>query len=269
MPNTSHQGARISYRVSGSGPTALFLSGIGQRAVDWNDRFLATMGERFRVVAPDNRGTGHSDAPEGEYTLDLLADDAVAVLDALDCARAHVIGHSMGGMIAQLVAARHPHRVERLVLVCTHAGGPTVVPPTPQAMAALIPARTLPPAEIVRYAMTTISSPGFAARDPAAIAQLVANAEATPTPQMTWVRQMQAILVSDRTGLLPKITVPTLVIHGADDSLIPPANGRAIATLIPGAGYAEIVECGHMPMWERPLQLAQIVGDFLLAAAHR
>lgn len=263
MPTTSVHGIRIAYEVRGSGPTALFIMGLGGRAADWNDAFLRELAPHLEVVTFDNRGTGGSDRPDEEYTLEAMADEAVGVLDALDRPRAHVIGISMGGMIAQLVALRHPGRVARLVLIATHAGGRTVVPPTPTAMQALMPDRSRPPAEIVRTSMTAITAPGFAEREPAAIEALVALAVAQPTPQMTFARQMSAILASDRLERLGTITAPTLVAHGSEDPLVPPANGAAIARAVPGARLVELPGCGHLPMWECPHRLANEVLQFL------
>jgi pimeloyl-ACP methyl ester carboxylesterase len=266
MPTTRVHGVTIAYEVRGAGPTALFIMGLGGRATDWNDAFIARLTPHLEVVTFDNRGTGGSDRPEEGYTLEVMADEAVAVLDAIDRPRAHVIGISMGGMIAQLVALRHPGRVERLVLIATHGGGRTVVPPTAEAMRVLMPDRSLPPAEIVRSSMAAIAAPGFAQREPAAVDAIVALALAQPTPQMTFARQMTAILASNRMDRLGTITAPTLVVHGSEDPLIPPANGEAIARAIPGARLLELPACGHLPMWECPRRLADELLHFLHAS---
>ena len=254
----------VHYR-RGSGPTILFVMGLGGRATDWNDAFLDRLADAFEVVTFDNRGTGASYHPDGEWTLDVMADEAVGVLDALGRRRAHVVGLSMGGMIAQLVALRHPDRVERLALLATHMGGFSVVPPAPPAIAMLMADRSRPPDEIVREAMTTICAPGFAVRDPGAIEELITLALAQPTPPATFVRHMGAIMATDRSGRLADIRAPTLVVHGDQDSLIPVDNGRALAAGIAGARLVELPETGHMPMWERPERLATLLREFLTA----
>jgi pimeloyl-ACP methyl ester carboxylesterase len=252
-------GVDIAYYVRGSGPPALFVMGLGGRAADWGDRFLDAMAAHLEVLTVDNRGTGASARPGTDWTLETMADEAVGVLDALGRPRAHVVGLSMGGMLAQLIALRHPARVDRLALVSSHGGGPGVVPPTPAAMAVLVADRSVPRAEVTRRAMATISAPGFAARHPEAIEALVALAEAQPTPEVMFARQLAAILASDRMADLPRITAPTLVVHGTEDPLVPPANGVALARAIPGARLVELPGCGHLPMWECPDRLATIL----------
>jgi pimeloyl-ACP methyl ester carboxylesterase len=258
-------GVGIAYYVRGEGPPVLFIMGLGGRASDWNEDFLRALGTRFELITVDNRGTGASEAPSGAFTLDAMADEVVGILDALGRPTAHVVGVSMGGMIAQLVALRHSTRVDRLVLIATHPGGPSVVPPTPAALAVLVADRSRPAADLVRDAVSTITAPGFAARAPAVIDALVALAEAQPTPPSVFARQLAAILASDRTARLADITRPTLVVHGTEDPLVPLANGAALARTVPDARLVELEECGHLPMWECPDRLAAIVREFLAA----
>jgi pimeloyl-ACP methyl ester carboxylesterase len=254
----------LAYYVRGSGAPVLFVMGLGGRAADWHDAaFIAPLAGRFTCITFDNRGTGASDKPTGEYSLDVMADEAVAVLAAAGHARAHVVGISMGGMIAQLIALRHPERVGRLVLIATHAGGRTVAPPTPEAMTALTPDRSLPRDVILRSGFGAIVAPDFVARDPQPLETLVAIALADPTPEICFARQMQAIMASDRLARLGAITAPTLVVHGTVDPLVPLANGVGIAGAIPGARLEELSGCGHLPMWECPERLAAVVGAFL------
>lgn len=255
----------LAYYVDGSGPPVLCIMGLGGRGTDWNPAFIAEMAPHHEMIRFDNRGTGRSDRPEEDYSLEVMADEAMAVLDAAGRDRAHVLGVSMGGMIAQLVALRHPARVERLVLIATHAGGAAVTPPTPAAMATLMADRTRPPADLVRDAMTTITAPGFAARRPDAIEALVGYALALPTPPASFVRQMQAILASDRSARLAEIAAPTLVLHGTEDPLVPHPNGEVLARGIRGARLVTLPGCGHLPMWECPDALAREVREFLSA----
>jgi 3-oxoadipate enol-lactonase len=191
-----------------------------------------------------------------------MADEAVAILDTLGHEQAHVVGVSMGGMIAQLVALRHPQRVRRLVLLSTGPGGPHTVAPTPEAMLALIPDMSRPPVELVRSTMQAIAGPGFAERHPEVIDTIVATALSAPTPQYAFARQMAAILASDRYEQLPQITAPTLVIHGDADPLVPHANGEILSRRIPGARLLTLPGCGHLAMWEQPRELSAALLEF-------
>lgn len=265
MQTTRVGDVNLAWYDRGSGSPVLCIMGLGGRATDWNDGFMSALAPHHRLITFDNRGTGRSDRPEEPYTLEQMADEAVAVLRAAGHARAHVMGTSMGGMIAQLVALRHPDIVERLVLLCTHMGGTAVAPPTPAAISIFSADRSLPTDALVRQSMRAITAPGFADRHPEAIEGLVALAVAQPTPPATFMRQLQAIMMSDRSDRLGAIRAPTLVVHGTEDPLVPAANGAALARAIPGARHVEIPGCGHMMSWEAPAALATIVGDFLAA----
>ena len=257
---------RLEYYVDGSGPPVLMIMGLGGRGTDWNPAFIRLLSPDYELIRFDNRGTGRSARPEESYSLDGMADEAIGILDVVGRARAHVLGVSMGGMIAQLVALRHPERVDRLVLIATHAGGKTVTPPTPAALRVLMGDGSGSTAEITRAAMTTITAPGFAARHPEAIDAMVANAVALPTPTATFARQMQAIMTSDRTDRLAHIQAPTLVVHGDADPLVPHPNGELLARHIPAARLVTLPGCGHMPMWERPDVLAETLRTFFTEA---
>jgi 3-oxoadipate enol-lactonase len=255
---------QLAYYVYGQGVPVLMIQGLGGRAADWSS-VPVTLAARFQAITFDNRGTGKSDKPDEEYSLDVMADEAIGVLDAVvgSGVPAHVVGISMGGMIAQLVALRHPRRVKRLVLLSTAPGGSQTVQPSPAAMAALIPDLSKSPEEIVRNSMQAITAPGFAEAHPDVIREIVATAMNAPTPQFVFVRQMQAIMASDRSDRLAQIDTPTLVIHGDADPLVPHANGELLAHRIPGAALRTLRGCGHLAMWEQPRELCAALLEFL------
>ena len=262
------RGAELVYSIEGDGPeTVLLIMGLGARAADWGTRFPGALAERYRVVRFDNRGVGRSPRAAAGYSLADLADDAVAVLDAVGAARAHVVGVSMGGMIAQLVALDHPARVARLVLLSTHHGGPDLERTHPDALRLFDPATLLAgsrdPEAMMRHGIDVITAPGFAARSPEIVAELVENARVAPTHPAVFIAQFQAILASDRSERVRAITAPTLVVHGTEDKLIRPSNGRLLAERIPGARLVMLEQCGHMPMHEQPDALAAHVLAFL------
>jgi 3-oxoadipate enol-lactonase len=258
----------LAYSVEGSGEeTVLLIMGLGGRAADWGTAFPSALAERYRVVRFDNRGVGASPVVPGGYSLSDLARDATAVLDAVGAERAHVVGISMGGMISQLIALEHAARVDRLVLLSTNFGGHDLEPPHPDAMRLFDPreflSRGRDPEAMMRFSLSVITAPGFVDRSPETLTTLLANVKAEPTPPMSFMAQLQAVLGSDRSELVRGITRPTLVVHGDQDKLIPPANGRQLAERIPGARLVMLEGVGHMPMFEAPERLVPLVRDFL------
>lgn len=261
----------IAYAVEGNGPeTVLLVMGLGGRGADWGEQFPQALARRYRVVWFDNRGTGASSIAPGGFSLEDMARDAVAVMDAVNAASAHVVGISMGGMIAQLLALDHPGRVDRVVLVATHFGGANVVRPTPEATQLFDPQefirRNRSAAEMMRHSLSVIAAPGFVRRDPEAVEALARCAGEQPTPSRSFMAQLQAAILSDRSERVRDIRKPTLVVHGDHDTLIPPQNGSMLAERIPGARLEVLDDCGHMPMWERPAELARSVMQFLVDA---
>lgn len=185
------------------------------------------------------------------------------MFEAYGLASAHLVGHSMGGMIAQLLAVRRPALVERLVLIGTHIGAKRAVPSTPEARAAMFPQEKLPRHELVRRQYLVYVAPRFLREQPETFERMMQVRLANLMPLDAWERQLQAIVQSDRSDLVPSIRAPTLILHGRDDSLIPFANGELLARLIPDARLVPLDDCGHMVNWEAPEVAAEIIAEFL------
>lgn len=261
----------IAHDITGpaDGEPLLLIAGLGVQMIRWTDEFCALLaGRGFRVIRCDNRDAGRSTRLDGApvpamadlargqfgdvaYTLHDMAADALGLLDRLGIARAHVAGRSMGGMIAQILAARHPDRVASLTAIMSSTGNPALPPPAPQAMAALT--RPAPDPRVDRdgyldhavAAARAIASPGFPF-DPAAHRALALAELGRGYNPVGFGRQIAAIAATgDLRPLSRTITAPTLIIHGADDPLIPPACGRDIAATIPGARLMVIDGMGH------------------------
>ncbi len=259
-------GATIHYTVEGGGSdTLLLLMGLGGHATEWGSVFVSDLARDHRVVRMDNRGIAQSQTTWASWTLEDMANDARAVLDALGLGRAHVIGTSMGGMIAQLLAAKHPERVGRLVLMSTAFGGAEMVQPEQKAVDALAPAPGLSIAEQRRLGLRALTSDEFSDANSELIELLVAQRERNPTSARAFKAQFDALLASDRSQLVADIRSPTLVIHGELDPLVPVHNGRMLAERIPGAQLVVMPRCGHMPHLERPVETAQTIRTFLEA----
>jgi pimeloyl-ACP methyl ester carboxylesterase len=272
MPRTAANGIELEYDTFGdrSAPPLLLVMGLGAQMVLWEDEFCAALAERgFFVVRFDNRDIGQSTqldaagvpnifvamqaAATGQpmsapYTLADMADDTVALMTALDMERAHVVGASMGGMIVQTLAIRHPTRLLSATSIMSTTGDPALPQATPAAMAALL---TPPPSDregnVARNveAWRVIGSPGFPFDEDRMRGLLGLSFDRGYHPNGV-ARQLVAIVASgDRTKALHSVMVPTLVIHGDADPLIPVAGGHATAEAVPGATLLVIEGMGH------------------------
>ena len=262
MPKAQANGIELEYETFGdpSDPALLLIMGFGAQMTYWPDQFCRMLAERgFHVVRFDNRDVGLSTKVESAsmppYTLDDMADDAAGLLDALGLERAHVVGASMGGFIAQLVAVRHPDKVATLCSIMSSTGNPGVGQPTEEALAALL---TPPPPNREDYVerglavARVIGSPGYPASDDYVRQRAGAAFDRSFYPEGT-LRQFQAIMAqSDRTEVLGAVAVPTLVVHGAADPLVTPSGGEATARAVPGAELLMVEGMGHdlpEPLW--------------------
>ena len=274
MPTARANGLSIEYESLGAAdaPALLLVMGLGMQLYGWPDEFCQQLVTRgFRVIRFDNRDCGLSSKVPGPrplrlrlalaaswlglrvstpYRLDDMAADAVGLLDALRIDRAHVVGASMGGMIAQVMAANHPGRVRTLTSIMSSSGNRRVSRSKPAAARALLsrPADPNDVQVVIDHLMnvySVIGSPRYRP-DPVLLRQRIARSvQRSYYPQGT-ARQLLAIMASgDRRKLLARIAAPTLVIHGADDPLVPVEAGRDTARHIAGARLLVIDGMGH------------------------
>jgi pimeloyl-ACP methyl ester carboxylesterase len=242
MPFIQNQGARIYWDERSVGDPVLLIMGLGYPSDMWW-RTRPVLDARYRTIVLDNRGVGRNDMPPGPYPIALMAADALAVLDAAEVESAHVFGISMGGMIAQEFALQYPQRVRSLILGCTAAGGPTAVRAEPEASALLMNRGSMTPEEAAVAAIPYIydrDTPRERIEEDLAIRRpWFARPE-------TYVAQLQGILAWEAYSRLPQLKVPTLVIHGENDRLVPLGNGQQIAARIPGAKLVPLPNASHI-----------------------
>ena len=245
MPyTTSADGTRIHYETHGSGEPVLLIMGLGSNAYGWY-RTIPWLSESYQAIAFDNRGTGRSDCPEGAYSIAAMAADAAAVLDAVGHPTAHVVGASLGGMIAQRFALAYPERLRSLVLVCTTPGGANAVPPGGDVTAALVQGGE-DPSTVYRRNAWFLYGEDTRTRHPERIEEDLEHRARIPTSPAGYMGQLMAAMGHDAWDGLPSIAVPTLVVHGDADLLVPTENGRLIAGRIPRAELELIPGAGHM-----------------------
>jgi pimeloyl-ACP methyl ester carboxylesterase len=241
---TSSDGTRIHYEVHGSGEPVLLIMGLGSNAYGWY-RTIPWLSEQFEVIAFDNRGTGRSDVPEGPYSIPQMAADAAAVLDAVGRETAHVVGASLGGMIAQRFALAYPDRLRSLTLVCTTPGGANAAPPSDAVTAALFEGGQ-DPSTVYRRNAWFLYGDDTRTHHPDRIEEDLEWRSKIPTQPVGFFGQIQAALGHDTWDELPAIAAPTLVVHGDADLLVPTPNGKFLAERIPGAELVLIPGAGHM-----------------------
>jgi pimeloyl-ACP methyl ester carboxylesterase len=269
MPKVRANGIDIYFEEHGSGEPLLLIMGWGGNAATWQPQ-LPGLAEHHRLILFDNRGVGRTSAPDEPYTIPQMAADTLGVLDALDVARAHVFGISMGGMIAQELALEHPERVTSLVLGCTTAGS------------AKAPGATKLHGEIATF-RETVGDDGpdlewfaeFLRRlwtkdalmksDPHLQDFVFSMIRFPPAPHGIR-RQAEAIARHDTFERLHRISVPTLITTGAEDTLIDPENSELLAQLIPNAELRIFEGLLHAFHLERPDLVNSVIIEFLARA---
>jgi pimeloyl-ACP methyl ester carboxylesterase len=292
VPDVQANGIQLSLQTLGdpADPALLLVMGLGAQLIDWPQEFCEQLaGRGFFVIRFDNRDAGLStsrpewgvpdvraivagDRATVPYLLTDLAADTAGLLDALGVRRAHVVGASMGGMIAQQVAIDHPDRVASLCSIMSTTGDRSVGRSTPEAAAVLGAAPAPDRATAVATAVAaarTIGSPRYPAPEEELLRRAEAKYDRGYNPLGT-LRQYAAIIASpDRTAALHEVTVPTVVIHGADDPLISVTGGQATAAAVPGAELIVLEGMGHdLPRVLWPRIVDAIATNSERAAAH-
>jgi pimeloyl-ACP methyl ester carboxylesterase len=263
VPFAPSEGASIWWDSEGAGPPVLLINGLGSPAETWR-RLADPLREDFRVLTFDNRGVGRTGVPDGDYTVETMARDALAVLDAAGCSRAHVVGLSMGGLIAQELTLSFPDRVAGVVLVSTHLGIPHAGSSPDEmdleAVTALTAAATLPSSERMASLVPFIYAPDTTAE---VIAADLAWREAVPTTEEGFARQLTGVAAWERRSELADWGAPTLVVHGRLDRLVPLVHGQRLAEEIPGAQLAVVDGASHQVFTDQQADACGRVRDFL------
>ncbi len=259
---------RIAYELRGTmhrrRPWLLLVQGMGFDRLGWRP-VLGKLGRRFRLVLVDNRGSGRSERPAGAFTVADMTGDIVAVLDAAGIQRAHVLGASLGGMVAQELAITRPERVGRLVLACTTPGWPFAYP-MPAASVRLLAATAdvTPEVALRRHTENALSARTVRHR-PQLVDRLVRLQASRPAD--TGILAAQASAGARFAGQLrqARIRARTLVLHGDADTVVDPRNAKLLAERNPGARLVTFTGLGHLLFWEDPDGFADAVASFLLA----
>jgi 3-oxoadipate enol-lactonase len=256
---------RIAYELRGPAfptrPSLLLIQGLGLDASGWGAA-IGHLRQRFRLVLMDNRGSGRSSA--GSVSVQAMVGDVVAVLDDIGIGAVHVLGASLGGIIAQDLAVQHPERIDKLVLACTTPGWPFAYPMPPTTVRLIAASGQLPPDVAARRHLENALSAVTLEQRPDLVEQILARQRSAVVARATWHAQVAAG-ASYVGGLRQRgIHARTLILHGGADRVVDPRNARLLAARIPHARLVTFPKLGHLFFWEDPAGFAAVVTSFLL-----
>jgi pimeloyl-ACP methyl ester carboxylesterase len=250
----------LACRVFGSGDPVVLINGFAAAMDTWNTPVIAALARYHRVIIFDNRGTGYSGSSEKEYSIPLFAEDTVSLLDMLEISSVHLIGHSMGAMVAQEIAIGHSDRVNRLVLVSGDYGGRNAVRMSREVWQTLTDKSGSLQEQAERMFSILFPPQWLRDHDPWDACPVVYET----TPEENTARQRETLWSWDGTcDRLQSIRSPTLVVTGTEDVIIPPQNSALLAWSIPGARLVQFPDGGHGLMYQFPEEFSDVVLAFL------
>ncbi|APW99110.1 3-oxoadipate enol-lactone hydrolase [Halobiforma lacisalsi AJ5] len=264
MPTANRDGTSIAYEVDGpaDGEPVVFVEGLGYGRWMWRWQRRG-LSEEYRTILPDNRGTGESDAPSGPYTIEGMAADLEAVLADVGVEEAHVVGASMGGMIAQTYALEYD-RAATISLLCTSPGGPEAEPVPERTQQRLLDVpEGADERETIRYRMEPAVSDGFYDENPDLVDRIVdwrLESDADEEPRAAQAAAVEAFDESDRVS---DLEVPALVLHGTEDRVVPVENAELLAERLPDASLALCEGGPHLFFIEESAWVNERLREFL------
>ena len=263
MPKVKVNDIQIYYEVHGEGFPLVMIMGWNGNIDWWDPRLIQELSKKYKLVMFDNRGAGRTDISDMKYTIKLFADDTVGLMDALGISRANILGLSMGGMIAQELVLNYPEKVEKLVLCSTYCGGAKAVPPSQEVLEMFIAdGSAFSPEQIARMTIPLLFTEDFIKNNPDLVEFSLQQILKAPISFKAMVGQFKAILKFDTYERLAQIKVPTIVLHGKQDILIPPENGSILAKAIPNAKLVYFENSAH-GLIEDTDKVISVLLDFL------
>jgi 3-oxoadipate enol-lactonase len=265
MPAAALDRLNINYRLEGDGPeTIVLVNGLADDLETWSDQVPALLESGYRVLRFDNRGIGLSDTPIGPYTTAMFAADAKALVDHLELSDFHLVGVSMGGMIAQEYALAHPTDLRSVTLACTYAAPGPFCSRMFGLWEDMAPVMGVP--AVMRDVTVWAFTPEFFETRPDDAVEFETAMRYMNQPVPAYLAQLHSIQTHDATDRLGSLAVPTLVLAGETDILIPVALSRRLHALIPQAQWAT-TKGGHACLWEYPDQFNQALIDFIASVS--
>ncbi len=264
MPIAKVNDIDIYYEVHGvNGPGLMLICGLGAHLGTWDVELIEALSRKTRLLLFDNRGAGRSEKPDEEYSMMTFADDAAGLLDLLNIESTYALGASMGGMIAQEFALRHPRRVTGLILCCTSPGSRRMILPEMEVLEKLAEVDGLTPEEINRKNRPLSFTREFIENNWDWLEEKMRREIPYTAPAFSFKHQMGAAMQHNTHSRLPEIACPTLVMTGDEDILIPPANSELLASQIPGAVLKRYEKTAHGFMSEARDAVVRDIFEFM------
>ncbi|MCK4382744.1 MAG: alpha/beta hydrolase [Candidatus Lokiarchaeota archaeon] len=264
MPKVKVNTININYEIQGSGPPLLMILGLGANITWWGNYFIKGLADYFKVIVFDNRGTGQSSTPKMQYSVKTLANDAFGLLKTLNIENTFVFGHSMGGGIAQELIIQY-NGISKLILCNSSCGGSKSILASSEVLEVIDKTRSGRASdEIAKESLKIFYSPEFMKNNPKLIDYAVQNMAKSQMLSRNYEWQTTAIKSFKTCDRIKNIKIPTLIMHGAKDVLVPPQNTKILAELIPNAHIKMFTESAHAPYVEEPDAVIDAMVEFLL-----
>jgi pimeloyl-ACP methyl ester carboxylesterase len=266
MPTIKANQIDIYYEIHGSGKPLVLIAGLGYCHWMWR-RMTPLLAQHFQVILFDNRGVGQTEKPPGPYTAQLLADDTASLLRGLGIENAAMMGHSMGGFVAQAMALQYPDMISHLILSATNFGGPRHIPITPEAMAVLTDLN-VDPVERFRRGLVVSTAPGFAEQNPQIIQEWMVYRAENPIEPAPYQAQMGIglALLSEEACFeqrLNQVRAPVLILFGEHDQVVPVGNAQLLAKQITNHRIHILANAGHFFPIEKPFEATEAITEFI------
>ncbi len=259
---------QIYYEIHGQGQPLVLISGLGYGLWQWH-RMVPGLSEHFQVIVYDNRGAGQTDKPAGPYSASMMAADLAGLLDGLGIEKTAVLGHSMGGFIAQQLVLDRPDLVSHLILASTNFGGPNHIPVSPEALAIMMDT-TSDPLTRLQNGVTIAAAPGFPENQPDIFQSIIEYRLTAPVPPEAYQAQMGVglgLANADAAyeGKLRQVSVPTLILFSEHDKVVPVGNAGLLAGELLNSQIVVLPDAGHIFPLETPEAANEAIIAFLSA----
>ena len=263
MPKVKVNDIEMYYEVHGEGTPLVLIRGWGSSSQSWSKIILDKLSQKYQLIIFDNRGTGRTSKPDKKYSIKMMADDTAGLMKALNIPSAHIVGFSMGGMIAQRFALKYPEKTNGLVIACSHPST-NLIPISPKVAEIMEHMISKPmdmsERELQKLMMSLYSTPEYIETHGEAMLEAALSSNLIPTPRFARRRQLDAILEFSSLDELHLIKSPTLVMHGVKDAWVPVENSKIMAEKIPGARLVLFEKSGHVFIEQSDEMIDTILG---------